>query len=71
MNKKPAAKSRERNRRVQFNMHIGQTVEEQRPAQKSIPQMTSSAALPSEVDRENYAESYEAQSYGGDSAIEL
>ena len=44
MNKKPIAKSRERNRRVQFNMHIGQTVEEEHPAQQSILQMASSSA---------------------------
>ena len=71
MNKKPIAKSRERNRRVQFNMHIGQTVEEEHPLQQSIPQMASSAALSSDADRENYAESYDPQPYGRDSTIEL
>jgi hypothetical protein len=71
MNKKPISKSRERNRRVQFNMHIGQAVEEALPAQQSIPQLASSATFSSEVDRENYAESYEAPSYGRDPAIEL
>jgi hypothetical protein len=71
MNKKPFAKSRERNRRVQFNMHIGQTVEEERPAQQSILQFDSSAALSSEVDRENHLESYEAQSYVHDPLMQV
>ena len=71
MNKKPIAKSRERNRRVQFNMHIGQTVEEEQPAQQSILQMASSSVRASEFDRESYSESYEAQSDSRDSAMEL
>ena len=71
MNKKPFAKSRERNRRVQFNMHIGQAVEEEHPAQQNILQMASSIELSSEVDRESHGESYDVQSYGRDSVMEV
>ena len=71
MNKKPIAKSRERNRRVQFNMHIGQTVEDERPAQQNIPQMASSVKLSSELDRESHLESYDVQSYDRDPAMEV
>jgi hypothetical protein len=35
--KKPLSKSQERNRRIQFNMHIGQENEVVYQAQKTIP----------------------------------